>query len=72
MEHFRSNLILLTAALIWGCAFIAQSVGMRYIGPWTFDSVRCLIGGVTLFAARRTILRGRKAPLDRADRKSVV
>ena len=27
MEHFRSNLILLTAALIWGCAFIAQSVG---------------------------------------------
>ncbi|MBQ6592660.1 MAG: DMT family transporter [Solobacterium sp.] len=66
MEHFRSNLILLTAALIWGCAFIAQSVGMRYIGPWTFDSVRCLIGGATLFAARRTILRGRKAPLDRA------
>ena len=57
MKHLRSNLILLSAALIWGCAFIAQSVGMRYIGPWTFDSIRCLIGGITLFAARRTILK---------------
>ena len=57
MKHLRSNLLLLSAALIWGCAFIAQSVGMRWIGPWTFDSIRCLIGGTVLFAARRTVLR---------------
>ncbi len=62
MKHLRSNIILLTAALIWGCAFIAQSVGMRYIGPWTFDSLRCIIGGVTLFTARRTILKRSEDP----------
>lgn len=44
----KSNIQLILAALIWGCAFVAQSVSMEYIGPWTFNCVRFLIGGVTL------------------------
>lgn len=40
-------LLLLTAA-IWGAAFVAQSVGMEYIGPFTFNFVRNIIGGVVL------------------------
>ena len=44
----KSNIQLILAALIWGCAFVAQSVSMDYIGPWTFNCVRFLIGGITL------------------------
>ena len=40
-------MLLLTAA-IWGAAFVAQSVGMDYVGPFTFNSVRSLLGGVFL------------------------
>lgn len=36
------------AAFIWGVAFVAQSVGMEYVGPFTFNAVRFLIGGVVL------------------------
>ena len=42
------NGLLLMAALVWGCAFVAQSAGMEYLGPFTFNSVRMLLGGVTL------------------------
>lgn len=39
---------LLLTAFIWGVAFVAQSVGMEYIGPFTFNCVRSLIGGIVL------------------------
>ena len=39
---------LLLTAFIWGVAFVAQSVGMDYIGPFTFNCVRCIIGGLVL------------------------
>lgn len=40
--------MLVFAAMIWGAAFVAQSVGMDYMQPITFNTVRCLIGGVVL------------------------
>ena len=40
--------MLLTTAIIWGVAFVAQSVGMEYIGPFTFNFVRNMIGGFVL------------------------
>ncbi len=39
---------LLLTAFIWGVAFVAQSVGMDYIGPFTFNCVRSIIGGLVL------------------------
>lgn len=39
---------LLLTAFIWGVAFVAQSVGMDYIGPFTFICVRNIIGGLVL------------------------
>ena len=39
---------LLFTAFIWGVAFVAQSVGMDYIGPFTFICVRNIIGGLVL------------------------
>ena len=39
---------LLLTAFIWGVAFVAQSVGMDYIEPFTFNCVRSIIGGIVL------------------------
>ena len=47
-KRMRSNLMLLLTAFIWGVAFVAQSVGMDYVGPFTFNAVRSVIGGVVL------------------------
>lgn len=44
----RQSLLLLLTATIWGTAFVAQSVGMGYIGPFTFNAVRCIIGAGVL------------------------
>lgn len=40
---------LMGATVIWGSAFIAQSVGMDKIGPFTFQAVRCALAVVFLF-----------------------
>ena len=47
-EQFKGSLSLLAATVIWGFAFIAQSVGMDLIGPFTFQMVRCLLAVVFL------------------------
>ena len=44
----RGNLLLLLASLIWGTAFVAQSVGMDHIGPFTFMAARSIIGALSL------------------------
>lgn len=41
-------IMLFLTAFIWGTSFVAQSVGMDYLGPFTFNGVRSLIGGVAL------------------------
>jgi drug/metabolite transporter (DMT)-like permease len=40
-------LLLLTAA-IWGFAFVAQRVGMNYVGPFTYNGVRFALGCLSL------------------------
>ena len=44
----KNSLLLLLTAIIWGSAFVAQSVGMDYIGPFTFNCVRSILGGLVL------------------------
>lgn len=44
----RQSLLLFLTAVIWGVAFVAQSVGMEYIEPFTFTAVRNLIGAAVL------------------------
>jgi drug/metabolite transporter (DMT)-like permease len=46
--RFRANLLLLAAAAIWGFAFVAQRVGMDYVGPFTFNGIRFALGGLSL------------------------
>lgn len=52
-----SSLLLLLTATIWGMAFVAQSVGMDYMGPMTFNGIRFLMGGIVLLPL---VLIGRK------------
>lgn len=47
----RSVVMLLATAMIWGSAFVAQSVSMKQIGPFTFNTVRSLLAGVCLLPA---------------------
>lgn len=44
----KSTAMLFLTAIIWGMAFVAQSVGMNYIEPFTFTCVRSMIGGGVL------------------------
>ncbi len=47
--QLKGNLCLLGAAFLWGTTFVAQSVGMDKIGPFTYMSARFFLGGVALF-----------------------
>lgn len=44
----RNSFLLFLTAFIWGVAFVAQSVGMDHMGPFTFNGTRSLIGATVL------------------------
>lgn len=48
MNKTKNTFLLLLTAFIWGVAFVAQSVGMDYVGPLTFNAVRFIIGAIFL------------------------
>lgn len=48
MKQLRGALLLTLTALIWGTAFVAQSLGMDHLGPFTFNSVRNFIAALAL------------------------
>jgi drug/metabolite transporter (DMT)-like permease len=47
--QFNTNILLLITAIIWGFAFVAQRMGMDYIGPYTFNAIRFALGGLSLY-----------------------
>jgi drug/metabolite transporter (DMT)-like permease len=44
----KADILLLLTAIIWGSAFVAQRVGMEYVGPFTFNGVRFALGSLSL------------------------
>ena len=48
MKQFRGALLLTITALIWGTAFVAQSLGMDHLGPFAFNGVRNFIAALAL------------------------
>src|SRR5699024_852902 len=64
-------ILLFLTALIWGVAFVAQSVAMDYIVPYTFNAVRSLLGGIVLvpcvflFGGRKKVDRTHGHTVDR-------
>lgn len=47
-KSLRSSSMLTLTALIWGVAFVAQSEGMNYVGAFTFNACRFIVGGLVL------------------------
>lgn len=75
MRNFslKNSFLLFLAAFIWGIAFVAQSVGMDYMGPLSFNGARFLMGSLTLLplvVIRRKKHAGKELP--RADIKVTV
>ena len=60
VKTFKSDLLLLIAASIWGFAFVAQRMGMDYVGPFTFTGVRFALGGLSLLPFVFSGIRKRK------------
>lgn len=46
--QIRNSLLLVLTALIWGASFVAQSKGGDTVGPFTFNGVRSIMGGLVL------------------------
>ncbi len=57
--HMKGNLLLLAAAIIWGAAFVAQSEGMKYIGPFTMQATRFFLAGIVMIPV---IVFGKRKP----------
>ncbi len=67
-KKFRSNCMLLLTSLIWGSAFVAQSVGMDYVGPFTFNGTRCLVAAILLIpVALYFVKRAKRVAMANAD-----
>jgi drug/metabolite transporter (DMT)-like permease len=48
LRVFKYDSVMLLTACIWGMAFVAQRVGMEYIGPFTFNALRFALGALVL------------------------
>ena len=48
MSHMKANFLMLIASLIWGTAFVSQTTGMGFIGPFTFSFSRFFLAALTV------------------------
>ncbi|MBR3842684.1 MAG: DMT family transporter [Christensenellaceae bacterium] len=67
-KQIKASLLLLLTALIWGLAFVAQSSGMEYIGPFGFNAIRSLMGAMVVLPLV-LINRKKEAALPEKDRQ---
>jgi drug/metabolite transporter (DMT)-like permease len=61
IQTAKSNSLLFITAAIWGFAFVAQRVGMEYLGPFTFNAARFILGSLSLLPLV-FISRGQRPP----------
>jgi drug/metabolite transporter (DMT)-like permease len=47
-QALKADSLLLLAAMIWGFAFVAQRIGMDFVGPFLFNGVRFVLGALVL------------------------
>ena len=73
-NRLRGEFLLLLTALIWGASFVAQRAGIRFIGPFTFNGVRSLLGALALLPVifllgRQKQTSNKSQPLPAIDKK---
>ncbi len=47
-KKLKGDLMLVLTAMVWGVSFVAQKSGMDLIGPFAFNGIRTVIGGIVL------------------------
>lgn len=57
-NKLQGSIFLLLGTVIWGFSFIAQSVGMAQLGPFAFQSIRCLLAVLFLLPITLAFDRG--------------
>ena len=71
MKHkMRGNLMLMTTALIWGTAFVAQKSGMDLVSPIAFNGIRTLVGAFALIPV--ILFTGRGKQKKKADKTLII
>ena len=71
--QLKNGSLLMLAAFIWGSAFVAQSAGMDYVGPCTFNAVRNYIGALVLLPVIALLSRrGEAKPMMSAAGESLI
>lgn len=68
----KNAFMLFLTAFIWGTAFVAQSVGMDHLGPFGFNGIRSLIGGVALLPCIYILGKINKNSNEKGDVKTLV
>lgn len=76
-NRIRQNLFPVLAALIWGTAFVAQSVASDFVSPMTFNALRAVIAfvvllGISAAASRRGGSAEKTAEEKRPERRALV
>ena len=76
INRVRQNVLPLVTAMIWGTAFVAQSVAAKYMGPFTFNTARAVIAFLFLLGlcGLRAAWRRRKggAPVSAGSRRDLL
>ena len=47
-NNLVGSIMLMICAIVWGSSFVAQTTGAEYVGPFTFISLRSLLGSISL------------------------
>ena len=72
-KKLAGSLLLLLTALIWGSAFVSQRIGMSYVEPLTFNSIRTFIGGLFLIPFIPIFCKGKPVlPKQGQERKALL
>ncbi|MBR3296038.1 MAG: DMT family transporter [Clostridia bacterium] len=69
-REMTGNILLTVTAIIWGISFVAQSVGMQYVGPFTYQSIRSLTGFIVMIPV--VMIFGKKGDLQTPEQKKLL
>ncbi|MCR5601715.1 MAG: DMT family transporter [Ruminococcus sp.] len=76
LKRIRGSIMLLITAIIWGTAFVAQSEGMNYVEPFTYNLVRTFLGGIVLIPIililKKILPKGKRTPESKTSAKATV
>jgi len=71
-KSYKYSFLLLLAAMIWGSAFVAQSAGMDYVGPFTFNGIRSFLGFLVLIPVANFVNKKSDTPSGWKDKELIV